>query len=336
VLLAVFALFKARSAEERRAVHFLAAGVALIWLLASGMPLKWAVHNLPFPWVAEMAAGISHPGFIAGLAVPLVLGLSAIGLDRLTGLPWPRLYLGLSADASRLPHGKSSLRLQWLLVLPLALALSEAREFGKPWLVQTDLAAFVPVLLDQLKTSDLQWVNPPFGDHYFIEMAAGKGLKMSYGIQPWFWKNRTPPLPVLMPDFHNQVPDMDLWTTVEGIPIYKAKPGREYARVEYQSASPAGACASYGTGGDIDVNCSTREPGVLTVLENRWSGWQAFLDGRRVGLEPGYWLRVDLPPGEHTVRFRYRPWDAPLGLFLCLVGIGLAALAWRKSRPVLS
>ncbi len=71
-------------------------------------------------------------------------------------------------------------------------------------------------------------------------------------------------------------------------------------------------------------------PGTLTVKENSWSGWRAAVDGNRAALEPGRWLSVELPAGTHTVTFRYRPWDVPLGIGLCLTGIGSAIYFWRK------
>ena len=56
---------------------------------------------------------------MAGLAVPLILGLAAIGLDRLLEARRPGLA------SARI----SSLR--WLLLIPLVLALATARDFGK-------------------------------------------------------------------------------------------------------------------------------------------------------------------------------------------------------------
>jgi hypothetical protein len=47
----------------------------------------------------------------------------------------------------------------------------------------------------------------------------------------------------------------------------------------------------------------------------------------------GNWLALAVPHGSHTIQFRYRPWDVPLGMALSLIGWGMAGwyLAGRKS-----
>jgi uncharacterized membrane protein YfhO len=67
----------------------------------------------------------------------------------------------------------------------------------------------------------------------------------------------------------------------------------------------------------------------LTIKENRWAGWRATIAGKNAPLLKGQWLAVELPAGRHTVRFRYRPWDAPLGIILSIFGLALAVYAWK-------
>jgi len=42
---------------------------------------------------------------------------------------------------------------------------------------------------------------------------------------------------------------------------------------------------------------------------------------------------VAIPPGGVEVTLRYRPWDAPLGVALCIVGVALSVWMWRSERP---
>lgn len=78
--------------------------------------------------------------------------------------------------------------------------------------------------------------------------------------------------------------------------------------------------------------CSSPAAGVLTVKENRWSGWRARVDGRRARLLPGQWLAVALPAGHHRIEFRYASWDVPVGVVLSLAGIALSVFLWRSDR----
>jgi uncharacterized membrane protein YfhO len=72
------------------------------------------------------------------------------------------------------------------------------------------------------------------------------------------------------------------------------------------------------------VSCASNDPAILTVRENSWTGWFAWVDGKPANLIPGQWLRVQAPAGAHQYQFRYLPWDVALGALLMLVGIILS------------
>ena len=81
----------------------------------------------------------------------------------------------------------------------------------------------------------------------------------------------------------------------------------------------------------IDVRTASSAAAVLTLSENHYPGWQAFVDGRAVEvLRVNYNLRgVVLAPGAHDVRFVYRPKSVLLGLLVSLLAaVGL--LVWWK------
>jgi hypothetical protein len=327
VLLAVWALRGARSTAERRAVAFLALLVVLMFWLASATLFAWIVRVSPFPSLSEPLTAIRSAPLIASLATPAVLALAAIGLDRLLKLPWPRLTVSVSAGAM----GRAlSLDPRWLLVVPLVLSVAHAHAFNKGWITVTRVGAEVPAILERLRTPDLQWITPPPGDLYFIQPAIAFNLKQTVGFQPWHWKDRPFPMPVLEAARQDQHAEGTVVGTVAGTRIFRAPPGREYAFI----AHPDGArtlCSANGQGGDIDVACIAPRPGTLTVLENSWSGWHARIDDVSAPLRSGRWLAIDVPEGAFRAEFRYRPWDVPLGLALgCLGGI-IAALIWVRS-----
>jgi hypothetical protein len=74
-------------------------------------------------------------------------------------------------------------------------------------------------------------------------------------------------------------------------------------------------------------------PGRLILSEVAYPGWRATLDGRPIPVqaEDGLWRAVDLPAGEHTVVFEYRPLRVYVGLALACAGLlVVAASLWRR------
>ncbi len=318
VILAVLGLAWSKE-EDRPRNGYLAAVVLIEFLIGSAVLLKWGEKLFP------SLAGIRHPSQIAGLAVPPILALAAYGLDRLLKHPWPSLSLTYNEDTQN--HGRS-LSVKWLLLIPLIVNLKQCNDFTKHWIYTSRIEDGVYDLLEELRTPTLQWVEPPFGEHQYIEAAISMGLKLSPGIRTWNWKDR--PFPLAKLEANRAGPPIDSATLIgeaDGIPIYE----REY--VNYAAVmSPEGvqACEAVGSGGFIQVTCNNTLPGELVVQENTWSGWRAWRDGERVELIGDEWLQVEAPAGRHLYEFRYFPWDAPLGLFLTLVGLGLCGWMWFR------
>jgi hypothetical protein len=326
VLLAVWGFFGSGNREIRRAILFLGATSTLAMLVASGEPLR-LLASIPVQWISDLGSGVRHPGQIVGLSVLPVLGLAGIGTDRLLTGTSKKISLVLSGDNWRLPPFSFDLGL--LVAIPLLFALNQTRAFGTHWIYSTPLSPAVPVTVEALRTPSLEWVNPPYGEHEWIESAVRAGLKLSYGYRTWDWKNRSSPEPILWAQYANVPADMTVKSTVAGIPVYVARPEREYALVTHADGAQT-ICTALGIGGDIDVTCNISRPGDLEVKENSWEGWFLTVDGTAAELLPGRWLAVSLTAGNHHIGFRYRPWDVPLGIALAVVGVGVSIYCWRK------
>ncbi len=334
VILAVISLFSPRNSWERRYVNFLFSAAVLAMWLASALPLRWMVDHLPFDKLVEIVSGVRNTGLIAGLALPPILGLAALGLDRLLQIDWLKLQFSLLTAKEK--TYTLSLELRWLLLIPLLFSLSNARGFSKHWIFTSVLHPAIFEVNKALKTNDLQWVNPPFGDHNYIQPAIEMGLKLSTGSRPWDWKDRPYPRPILEANVYGQPDGMTEHTEVSGVKIYKAAPGNEYARVEYpeESGLEESICRAYGVGGELSVRCEAEADGVLIVKENSWNGWRAKVDGEPANLKRGQWLSVSLPYGEHRINFQYRPWDVPLGIFLSVLGLALVIVLWQLDASI--
>lgn len=319
VILAVIGLAWTQK-EDRPRNSYLAAVVLIEFLIGSAVILKWGAKLLP------ALAGIRHPSQIAALAVPPILALSAYGLDRLFNYPWPSISLTYNPEVQT--NGRT-LSVKWLLLIPLILNLKQCNDFTKHWVYSTKIGDGVYDLLEELRTPTLQWVEPPFGEHHYVEAAISMGLKLSPGIRTWNWKER--PFPLAKLEANRAGPPAEPSTEigmVDGIPIY-AREGVNYATVIDSEGEQA--CEASGSGGFIQVTCDNSSPGELVVQENTWSGWHAWRDGERVELIGEEWLQVKAPAGRHVYEFRYLPWDVPLGLFLTLIGLGLCGWMWFRS-----
>jgi hypothetical protein len=318
VILAVIGLGSAKLGLRRERA-FLGIAALIEFLVGSAVLLRLFVRVWP------ALAGVQNPPQIAGLAVPAILGLSAIGLERLTRLEWPTLSLG-----SISPDRAISVRLSssWLLVVPLVFALNEAYQFGHGWLVTDELGGGIATLLAQLQTPSSEWVEPPFGEHFYVEPAIALGLKLSPGIMTWFWKDRPWPLPRLEA-VKDGLPEglVEQIAVADGVPIY-LRPSAHYAAVRLDEA--IWPCDARSTGGLITVACDAEANGELVVEENNWVGWRAWRDGNPVQLLDGRWLAVEAPAGRHEYVFRYLPWDVPVGIGLSLIGLILCGWMWYR------
>jgi hypothetical protein len=316
VILAVIGLGSAKLGLRRERV-FLGIAALIEFLVGSAVLLRMSVP------VWSGLAGVRYVSLIAGLAVPAILGLSAIGLERLTRLEWPTLSIG-SASPDRAIFG--GLSLSWLLVVPLVFGLNEAYQFGHGWLTTNELGSGVATVLAQLQTPSSEWVEPPFGEHFFVESAIALGLKLSPGVMTWFWKDRPPPLPRL--EAARAGPPegvVEQIAVADGIPIY-LRASENYASV--QQGGVVLPCDARATAGLITVNCDTELSGDLVVEENNWVGWRAWQDGERIPLLESRWLEVKAAAGQHEYVFRYLPWDVPVGIVLAVIGLILCGWMW--------
>lgn len=331
VALATLGLFSGLRGRLRRETVFLGLMALFAMWLATGRPFAFVASWAP-EGVGRQLASLRYFPVMAGLAVPPILALAALGLDRALRAAWPRLQLGLSAGQQT---SSFALDLRWALLPPLLAALYSGYAFAQNWLYTKPANPEVPQVIAALTTPTLEWVNAPFGEHAFVAPAAEHGLKLGLGVRPWNWNER--PLPPALFEAYRGEPPPELTPAgvAGGVPIYRGPLEREYARVVHEDGSFS-VCSAGGAGGDLDIRCEAKRPGRLVVYEYTWSGWNATVDGRQAPLRGDVWLELDLPAGVHNVALRYRPWDAPLGLALCLAGLVLAQVklsAPRAERP---
>ncbi len=318
--MALWALRGGRSGTETRTIIYLLVITLIPLVMISDWFLPALAGAAPAAWIAEQIQGMRYFSSMGGMAIPPLLALAAIGLDKLLHeRPWRSL---------RDPR--------WLLAAPLLLALWQGWSYGTNWIRTIEMRPEVYPVLRELQTDDLQWIRASRWYHsHFIEPGVGMGFKFSQAYRPYQWKGREDPEPIIFLQYSEIPPEgMSLREKIDVVHIFALPPGNEYATVTHADGSRT-ICTAHGTGGSLDVLCDTPRPGRLTVKENNWVGWHASVDGAAVDMpaptDEFYWLTVaELPAGRHTIRFRYRPWDVPLALVLFAGGLVLAGWQWRR------
>jgi hypothetical protein len=319
ILLAILAWRFIPRSSFRLLLFFLVA-IILVYLTASADILKLLMKVLP------VFAGVRNIPLMAGLANPLILGLSAWGLDALLHIKWPKLGLIISEHSFDISGAKIFI---FVLAIPLIWSLREAYIFGQNWLATVQSDAALNQKTAYLQTDVSEWVNIPFGDHEWMIPGSDMNLKISNAIRAWSWKDRQDP-PVFQEAMNSSVdPATPNLIRVVGETNYLSHFENEYAYI--QSGDQKVACKANAVGGNIDVQCPLSPKGQLIVYENNWTGWYAWVDRTSVPLLSSDWLSTDAPAGKHTYHFRYRPWDAWLGVFLTVSGIVLSIVLWVRA-----
>lgn len=326
ILLGLFAIRFVRDSLKVRVLWFLLA-VAVLAIFASSIePRAWLSQTFPGSLLESIAQRIRSAPVIAGLAVTPLLGIAAMGLDELWHKFSGTLRVGLETSPER-ARGVA-FNANWLLVIPLVWSLMDVRAATTEWIRTEEQRPETYPVLRALQTSDTQWVYFPT-QNFYLEPAIAMGLKIPwYGLAE-YWKNRDLPPAYRVADLNVGPSNMKEIRRVRGVHIYEGGTENSYALVE-NDAGEQFPCAANARAGDIDLQCNLASGGTLTVNENSWAGWYAYLDGHPLAINSGRWLSVDVPQGEHLVQFRYRPWDFPLGVLLFFIGIGLCIFLWRK------
>jgi hypothetical protein len=320
--LAIFALSKINY-KQRRILFAMIFGVVSVIIL-SATPLLKIINQI---WPA--VAGIRQVPVIAGLSIPLVLGLSAYGLEKLLLIRWPIISIN-NLGSTTLQNG---IKTKWIIAIPLLFSLYSCYRFSQVWLATEKYPDDVYSSLEFLKTDDLQWVEPPFGIHTHTEPATDMGLKMSPIFTTWWWKDRPYPKPVISMVVEGNIPPNGVKLfSFAGFDYYSNDEAPRYAEVVFGEESQP--CQAHGSGGFIEVTCNLARSGQLVIQENMWDGWQAWIDGRKVELVDEQLLKVNAPAGNHKFLFRYLPWDVPLGILLMLIGIVISIGIWLELLPL--
>jgi len=318
ILLAMVTVAWGGSTRNRRLAFFLIA-IFLVFFFSSSTGMRAMDKVIP-----GVAPYIRHPSLIAGVAVPLILGLAAWGLDLILHADWLKLRLTIK----RMPDLDVN-AIYLIAAFPLLVSIRATYDFAEKYYWLSLLPPEYEPSIPMLVTESAEWVAPPFGEYLWYPMSLGRELKLGNTFRPWRWRDRANP-PFYVEGTRDPIglDDPDFVAAYSGV-NWMIHPQNAYAKVVLPSGEQV-ACTAVSQGGNIDVDCQTTVDGVLVVTENSTSDWRAAIDSVGASLLSGPWLSVSAPAGTHHFSFRYRPWDVWVGLALSLLGIILVvAGSWR-------
>lgn len=320
-ILLALAAFWLSPPDKKKPLGFFGIAFLLVLVLSSEELILFLSNRIP-----RIISMIRYPPLVAGLLVPLILGMSAISVDRLLQITWPKLSIDLKKGS------KLQLPLLWLvLALPLSLNLRHAYRFGQNWLVVAKIYPDIQRLGSAIPNAGSVWVQPPVDSHQWSLELIEDGHKVTNVFRPWHWKYRSFPPPSFQAfSPQDEILSGDIITMVDEIRVVEHSEAH-YAAVLSQIDGVV-PCSAQSIGGHINVYCSTQSPGRLIIHENSFPGWVVYRDEERVQLNRNTFLEVDAPPGEHTYNFRYRPFDVLIGACLTFAGIALSIRMLLQER----
>ena len=298
--------------------NFLLVSALMIFLLTSAEGPRALSRIIP-----DLAAMLRYPSLGTAIAVTPLLGLSALGIERIVRSEKIRVAVASGSWKT------AAIRLwQVLLFVVLLQALRSAYGVSRQYLQTQRVPDVSTESLPFLSRSPGQWIAPPDLDYLWYPAVQSRGLMLASAFRPWGWINHGPVEPYYEGSYlADTMAHPDYLLSIAGV-HWMLHRENQFAFIR---AGPRQVpCNARARGGSIDVECPPDASGILVVQENAWSGWTVSRDGQPAELITGQWLATRAPAGALRYEFRYRPWDAPLGL--TLAGLGIVIAAWNVRR----
>jgi hypothetical protein len=313
------------------------------------MPYYFGVALLALALLGARRSGGLAWMTLAALTLTLrpVAGAAAAVFPPLAALQFPWRFLGLAACGASALAGKAAVRLldggrRRVLLVPIGLAALLVLD-AFPY---TGAAERFPAYrgLAYLRQVDSRWETVPIDPPYALRSTG-------FLLPPTDPRIDTSYFCCAYPDFQtpqaralSQPPRQPDVLIRAGVGLF-ARPGTgtlvrlpaaPYAALRHGRRPPRSQPFTRG-GGEIRVRLDGR-PGLVTVLEAYFPGWQVLTDQGWREVEPTRTglLRARVAAGQTEARFRFRRWTRPRvagWLVTGLTALGLAAMVLSAGRP---
>jgi hypothetical protein len=313
VLLAVYGAYRGYRAQEHRQ--------ETLWFLLSFF-LIYAITCreilLPLSEHLDFLTRLRYASIMTVLVIMPLLSLAAVGLNHLLEKPFNYFYWQLKEDNKliQIPI------IHIFLIVTLLFSLSDVAKSSHEFLYTVDLGQPDPGFKQYFISEAVQWVEP-MNTAFFPYLFMNHG-KITNVVRGWWIKDRPKPTAAVLAVHHPDAPDPEASVSVGEVDYY-INSETSYAAILQGQSIQSNCNADTSGGGEIHISCPnpSNSAGTLIVQENYFSGWKAWMDGKRVKLDKhALFLTVNhLPPGSHDFVFKYQPWDIWLGLMMTLLGI---------------
>jgi hypothetical protein len=320
ILLAI-AAWRITPHRRTRLLFFFIFSILFVFIFGSGVPIRWAKD-----WLPGFLRDVRNPSFGVGLAVTLILGLAALGLDQILLLNWPVVSIQNTAN-------KKNYRMdfRWLLAPILLWAITSVYEFNQQFRHLNSWPRELVRSAESIPTQPAQWVRPVYGNWTFVAAAIRANVKITDAFRIWdMFERPNPPMSLDSGNDPAMINDPNYLYSVENIHFVRY-PQTFYAFVD--TGANQIPCEAVSDGGHVAVTCDNSEAGELIVYEHALRGWRVWRDGKSTPLEGDEWLQVTAPAGKHIYTFRYWPSDVIFGFFITLIGLGLSYWLWNQKQP---
>jgi hypothetical protein len=319
ILLALIA-WRLAQKDKQHIFYFFVVAIILSLFLASGITLDFVRTGLP-----NISLGTRTPGFVAGLTISLIIGLSGWGLQLLLAQKWPILYI-LAKDSKKTLFEVSS---AVVLIPALVWSIYSVSQFNSQFRYLAAWPERYALAAELFSKQETGWVQPPYGNWPVAAALVNQNVKVNtYRI--WDYKSREyPKYQFDISEDPSTGSNANIVASFDGFFLIR-NPNSYYAAINMGEEEVP--CKAKSNGGHISIDCIAEKPGKLVVLENHLPGWSARLDGKRAKIFPGQWLSIELPKGEHNIQFRYMPPDFILGALISLASIAACIWLWFSSE----
>ena len=268
------------------------------------------------------------------LTVPPLIALAGIGLEKLLNFSegyrvWKSAAIGK----------KILITLQVMVAIGAAsYCLVDEVNANRKFLYLGTFTEPEQALQDAMLPDEVAWVEPVNRDFLPYFFSRG-GRKFSIIFRPWQWFGRPSPQPAVKAMHHPG--GMDPVATYRvGEMDYYVNEAAVYAALYDHDQIIAKCRAETLGGGEITVTCpNVSQSGTdLIVQEHYFAGWQAWVDGENVALDPAAnFLTIhNINDAAATIVFKYQPWDVWIGIALSLLGILFAIMRIANNNSTIA
>jgi hypothetical protein len=88
----------------------------------------------------------------------------------------------------------------------------------------------------------------------------------------------------------------------------------------------------------VELEFSFDKPGYVVLTDTYFPGWHAYIDNSEVQIYRANILfrAVKVAPGQHVLKFKYRPFSIMLGCFVCSLALFFCTLVLLRERRAAS